>query len=112
MELHLIVKRMATTLTSETAVRMNVRQLIALAVFIAANTTVIALWFDRRMSAVEHGSERQGDRITIVEKAYESLASDVSVQIDKQNAKLDRLTDAINSLAVNVAKFSATRTSP
>jgi len=94
--------------STETAVRMNVRQLVGLSVFIAANTAAISLWFDRRMAATEHATERQGDRIAIVEKGQESLANSVSDSIDKQNAKLDRLTDAINALAVNVAKFGAT----
>jgi hypothetical protein len=107
MEIHLIVKRAMATLTEETAVRMNIKQLVGLAVFIAANTTAVAIYFDRRMSANEHATERVGDRIALVERSQESLSTEVSDSIDKQNAKLDRLTDAINSLAVNVAKLGA-----
>lgn len=107
MELHLIVKRAMNAISEETAVRMNVKQLVGLAMFIGANTTAVAIYFDRRMSANEHATERQGDRIALVERAQESLSTEVSESIDKQNAKLDRLTDAINSLAVNVAKLGA-----
>lgn len=83
------------------------RQLVGLAVFIAANTAAVSLWFDRRMAAIEYASERQGDRIAIVERDYTALSTEVAESIDKQNAKLDRLTDAINALAVNVAGLGA-----
>lgn len=109
MELHLIVKRVMAQVTPDTTVRMNVKQLVTVVVFIAANTAGISLLFDRRMAALEHNGERQGDRITVVEKSYETLSNEVSIQLDKQNQKLDRLTDAINSLAVNVAKMGVTK---
>jgi hypothetical protein len=107
MEIHLIVKRVMATVTPDTPVRMNVKQLIAIAVFFVTNTAIVCLYFDRRMSANEHATERQGDRISIVEGAQQKLSTEVAESIDKQNAKLDRLTDAINSLAVNVAKLGA-----
>lgn len=96
-----------SAVTPDTTVRMNIRQLVGLAVFIACNTTVITLWFDRRMSAVEHAGERQADRISIVERAHDTLTNEVSEQNDKLSTKVDRLTDAINALAVNVAKLGA-----
>jgi len=102
------VKRAMQAVSTETAVRVNVRQLIGLAIFIAANTGAITLWFDRRMAANEHATERQGDRLAIVERSQEALSTEVTLQIEKQNVKLDRLTDAINSLAVNIAKLGVT----
>lgn len=99
---------MSQNITPDTPVRINVKQLAAFAAFVAANTVGIAVYFDRRMSATEHSNERQDDRIRIMERDHNALSDSVGKALEIQNTKLDRLTDAINALAVNVAKFGAT----
>lgn len=81
-------------LEPETPVRLSLRQLVGLSAFFVANTTAVVLYMDRRQSAAEH-------RITIVEREQAALHAALTTQ----NAKLEKLTDAINALAVNVARI-------
>lgn len=81
-------------LEPETPVRLSLRQLVGLSAFFVANTTAVVLYMDRRHAAAEH-------RIAIVEREQASLHAAMTTQ----NAKLEKLTDAINSLAVSVARI-------
>lgn len=83
-----------TSIMPETPVRLNVKQISALAVFFVINTAVVVLYMDRRQSSLEH-------RTTLVEREQATLSS----ALQSSNAKLERLTDAINALALNVARL-------
>lgn len=73
----------------ETPVRLSVKQLLAFAVFVVLNTSAVVLYMDRRQTSSEH-------RLAVVEREQASL-----------NTRLEKLTDAINTLAVNVARIGS-----
>lgn len=85
---------MPDSLAPETPVRLSMKQLLSLAAFFVVNTAVVVLYQDRRHAASEY-------RIAIVEREQASLHAAMTTQ----NAKLEKLTDAINSLAVSVARI-------